>query len=239
MFEKLASHSLSHQAAEQIRQLILKRRLKPGDRLASERELVAGLGISRGIIREAIRSLQAQGLLEVKPGKGTFVQGVGRDFIAGHASTWVREGRSILGELLEARVVVETELAGQAAGRANRSDLSRLRAAHAAMTESVTAANVSQMAHDDVAFHQAIAHAAHNRVLLDMLASLTEPLLNSRLASLSLPGRPAVVLQRHEAICNAILARDQVAARQAMLLHLQTARDELRDGFPDLFGPEI
>jgi len=238
MNERMENVRLSQHAVEQIKHWIKAQKLKPGDKLPGERQLVTQLGVSRTVAREALRVLEAAGLLKVYPGRGAFVSSMNEEVLARPFVTWVQYQPDILVDLMEARRLVESQIAGLAAQRATEADIRELQAVHEQLAEAMQTGDVFKIASLDVAFHQRMADAAGNRVLLQILVSFAEPMFNSRLISLSLPDRWPVVLQRHKAILEAVAARNPEAARATMAYHLETAGDEVARRFPQLMKTE-
>jgi GntR family transcriptional repressor for pyruvate dehydrogenase complex len=204
-------------------QLILDEGLKPGDKLPSERQLIARLGVGRSSLREAVKSLRAAGVIEVAGGEGMFVgRGEPPLLVISHLSWRLLMSERTTREVIEARRVVEVELAGFAAERATDADLDILRE---------RLARVRAVRHDgdaylmaDLEFHRAVASAGHNLLLRHIFESLHE-IVVAWLATVITEvegGRPQW-LPEHEAVFEAISARDVSQARAAMAAHLEAA----------------
>jgi DNA-binding GntR family transcriptional regulator len=199
------SRPLSRQAYEKLRDEIVTLGRAPGEPL-DEAMLVEELGLGRTPIREALQRLACEGLVTIRPRRGTFVAGL---------------GISDLIELFEFRLEIEGYAAALAAERANAADI-------AALESALTPLRNARPTHDnaahieiDRAFHRALAHATHNKFLEHHLARLYN--LNLRLWYLALdkigPMRDAI--EQHEAILNGIRARDAKCARAAMQKHIR------------------
>ena len=220
LLSPIARSMLGEEIIKRIVGFIVEAGLKPGDRLPSERELQSRFAVGRSSMREAIKSLAALGLVEVRPGSGMFV-GRGEPTDLTRALPWgllLSKGSAL--EVLEARQVVEPELAAFAAQRATPDELAAILAQMEAMRaaandrEAYTRANVE--------FHLAIAKAAHNNVLghvFESLQHLVRLWTRRTFAPVSLP--------QHEAICKAIALGDPESARKEMAAHLRTTRDTL------------
>jgi GntR family transcriptional repressor for pyruvate dehydrogenase complex len=205
----------------QIERLIESNRLRPGDRLPPERELAALLRVSRPSLREAVKTLEAQGRLAVRHGQGVFVRepDLGADeFRAALASREVG-----LRELFAMREVLEVPAAGWAAESAGERDLSELAEALQALDRAARASppDYERCRQLDSAFHMRIAEAAGNRFLAQTMEVLQEMLAQSMETTLSIPGRLARSRRDHAAIYQAIVSGDSGAARQAMRRHLK------------------
>ncbi len=210
---------LSDKVTEAILETIASNQLKPGDLLPPERELGRQFGVSRTVIREAVRALAAKGLLEVRSGSGVRIIAVDEGTVRESMRHFVQGSRLDYGKVNEVRHVLEVAAAGLAAERASEDDV-------AAMDETIVA--LENECHDleksvlhDLAFHRAIATATHNELFLVLHDSMGEMLLEVRRRNLS-KGRDErrLVVGMHRRIRDGIAAHDAVAARQAMLDHL-------------------
>jgi len=228
--------------------------LKAGDRLPRESDLAVHFGVSRGVVRECLRGLEERGLVVVRQGSGARVtpEGAWNILDADVLAVLLHSGHgtAALFELLECRRVIEIEAAGLAAQRATGDELSDLSDALARMGAAAERVPGSQAAEDlfhlaDIAFHEAIFRAAHNRALLRMVQPIQKTLINARRPLAAPERRFERALPEHKAILSGIAGRDPVAARAAMEVHLGTVESYLRaysvrqDGRPPADGLEI
>lgn len=218
--EPVRHSTLREEAAGQIRTLILEGRFKPGDRLPSERDLVTRLGVSRGSVREALRSLEFGGLLEVRAGEGAFVREVPVEAVLDPLSTSLVDRRGLL-ELLETRQILEPEIAALAAQRARPSDLADLEQILTEIEERLGAGRYDFAVQSILAFHRAVTRATGNRIMQRLMDAISELLTQSMRETLRVPGRPARSLEGHRQILAAIRGGDSTAARLAMLTHIR------------------
>lgn len=209
-----------------------------GTSLPREADLAKQFGVSRGVARECIRSLEERGLISVKHGRGATVLPE-RDwdvFDPDVLTALLRRGGRLdaLREFLECRTLLEVQAAGLAAERATDEDLTKLSAAFERMTDAADRALLTPAGEDlyqeaDIAFHRAIIDATENRAL----ARITEPLHRALSAAIQPLARPERRLERalpeHEAILTAILDRDPETARQSMRDHLSTVETYLQE----------
>ncbi|MDB0566013.1 FadR/GntR family transcriptional regulator [Ralstonia solanacearum] len=223
------TQSLAESVVDHVRQRIASGALRPGDKLPTESELMAALGVSRTVVREAISRLQAKTLIETRHGIGSFV-------LEPPAETAIQLGaastlQDILA-MLELRVALETECAGLAAQRATPEDLAALRNALDAFEQDQAEGNDS--AASDLRFHLAIAHSTRNPHFVAVLDQLGKTLIpRSRIAPpqvgyLNTPESRATVSREHRSIYEAISRKDPEAARAAMRMHLSNSRERLR-----------
>lgn len=211
--------TLSEEIADRLISSILNGRFKFGERLPPERDLAKYLGVGRPSIREAMRTLSVIGLVEVRPGEGTFVVDKHSDFLAKAFSWSVLLDAGTAEEVIEARIAIESELAGLAAKRASAADLARLRELLAEMRASH--GNPKRFSTADLAFHLALGSAARNQALNRLLHAIQSLLRQWIQRALSLPSAYEAALAQHERVVAAIEAGDDVEARAAMRAHLE------------------
>ncbi len=212
---------LSDQVAAQLQMLITEGTFKPGEKLPSERELCELLGVSRTVIREAVRTLVVKGLLEVRPGGGMAVRAPDTALVSELMSVMLRTGK---GEIAfayvhEVRRLLEIETAGLAAERREEDDITRMEMQLHAMIEHE--ADPQRWAEADVAFHAAIAIATHNPLYPVLLGTIADLLMEVRLTGIALPGTAQRAHRYHVPIFECIKAGDRTGARKAMTEHLR------------------
>jgi len=210
---------------------------RPGGRLPSERALARTFGVSQPTVREALRTLEAMGVVSISHGRGVFVEAVGPDGVWGaHWMRWMLEHRPTLVELLEVREAVEGKSAWLAAKLGTATDLRRLARIlrdAAALLATGTGVRVDDgllraYVRLDRDFHHAIAAATRNHFLVAVVEGLGSALRGSREATLAIPGRLARSLREHRRIAEAIARRDPTGARRAMERHVRRVLDEVR-----------
>ena len=177
-YEPLARIRLSDRVADEILGSISERGLAPGDRIATEKQLCEQFGVSRTVVREAVRSLEARGVVRGGPGTGLRVVAVDAENVSRSMTLFI-QGRPSLSyeEVRDVRAMVEIEIAGKAAQRATPEDLARLSDA-ADRLEGAIGSDAEYEA--DVAFHRLIADATHNELYAIMLDSIADVLVESR-----------------------------------------------------------
>jgi len=211
----------------QLEDAISEGRLAPGDRLPSERHLAESFGVSRPVIREALRTLAGRGYIEIAPGRGAFVLRPsavqGADPLE---RQYLRRGATVR-DLSEARLMLENEAAGLAAERASADDIADLEAALCALEGAVSAL---ERIRRDLGFHLRIATATHNPVIETMFVSimrLSVELMIRSAADAKVRRRSAPY---HRAVYEAIKAHDRPSASQAITAHLAVASQ--------MYGPD-
>jgi GntR family transcriptional repressor for pyruvate dehydrogenase complex len=216
---------LSDKVADLLLETIVARRLAPGERLPSERELGEQFGVSRTVIREAVRALAAKGVIDVRTGSGLRVAAVDSSTVSESMSLFLR-GSSTLDypKVHEVRAMLEVEVAGLAAVRATEEDVAQMRKTCELMEaeEGVDAASVH-----DVEFHRAIARATHNELHLLLLDSIGDAQIEIRRENLA-GGSRADTIASHREILDRIAAHDPEGARAAMRAHLENVEQHWR-----------
>ncbi|HEV8311130.1 MAG TPA: FadR/GntR family transcriptional regulator [Methylomirabilota bacterium] len=216
--EPVKSTRIYEEIVRQIKGLIADGQLKSGDRLPPERDLAERFRVSRTSVREALRALESTGLIEIRPGEGTFVRQVSVESLIEPLALVILTQREAIAELYEARRLLEAPIAALAARRASPDDVAEMTRVLDEQAREVAAGRTGVA--QDAAFHTAIAHSTHNRAITRIVTTLVDLLTQTREESLQTPGRPERSHQDHRRILAAIRARDESGARQAILDHL-------------------
>jgi GntR family transcriptional repressor for pyruvate dehydrogenase complex len=203
--------------AERLMAEIGERRLRPGDALPTERQLTQEYRVGRSSVREALRILESQGLIESQ-GSGMFAVAAFRNPLNQSLSLLLSLDESNLRELYEMRMLLEGELAALAAERRSDEDLGRMLTALQEMRDGLD--SESRYIDADVRFHLAIADATQNRFALHMMQALRELFHRALSAVYHIPGSPATSLEQHQLILDAIAGGRPQEARQRMQEHL-------------------
>ncbi len=216
--EPIRKTKVYEEVAEQIQRLILEGRLRPGDKLPPERELVEMFEVSRSSVRDAIRTLELIGLVEARQGEGTVVRELSVDSLVNPLAAMLLRKRELVGELLEVRKMIEPTLAARAARHASPEEFAYLEDILRRQEEKVRRGELA--IEEDSEFHYAIATAARNSVVLKVLDVLMDLLRECRQRSLQVEGRLERSLEGHRRILAAIQGRDASAAEAAMRQHV-------------------
>ncbi len=232
VFTPIRPKKLSEEIVEQIKDLISRGELKPGERIPSERDLVALLGVSRPSVREAITILEAMGFLESRQGEGTFVRSLTRTSLVDPLSSLVGEkDPRILHALAEVRMGLESWSAFLAARRATAEELATMRGLLKTMEEQAKSGGWD--ADVDARFHYAIASATHNTLqvhVLDAIHSLFHTTIMVALTEFyKKEGYIDLLLKQHLEIYEGIAAHDPERARQKMLDHLSLVEEKMAE----------
>jgi GntR family transcriptional repressor for pyruvate dehydrogenase complex len=200
-------------------------RLSPGDRLPSERALADALGVGRGVVREALKSLSLLGLVDVRVGDGTYLTRPDNELLPRVIEWGLLLGERRIRDLVEARSLLERDVARLAAQRRSEEDLAELRVLLDRMREATVAVDFVDA---DLAFHLRLAQASGNTVLADMLSSV-QSLIRvwiNRVMHNSPDWGPS--LREHESVLAALESADPDATEAAMSGHMAAALGRLR-----------
>lgn len=206
----------------ELSQQILDQAYAPGEKLPSERELALTSGLSRPIVREVLRTVAERGLIEIVPARGAFVRAPDTQQLADVMGTAARRHRATPRDLVDAREMIESRTARQAAEHATDVDVAALRSLVEAFDG---ATDVVDRACCDLALHAAIARMSGNPVLEILFGAIAPMILELQLRSL---GDPTVLRTggpMHHDIVAAVAQHDSEAAEQAMARHVTLARD--------------
>lgn len=206
-------NSLHDEVAAQLRERIFAGQLAPGS-YVDEPALCSELSISRTPLREALKVLTAEGLLQHQPRRGCFVREITeRD----------------LDEIFPVIALLEGRCAFEAATKASDADLAALEQLHERLQAHAGARRINDYYQVNFAIHEAIITLADNRWLAQVIADLRKILKLARLQQLHAPGRLAQSLSEHLAVFAALKARDSEGAEAAMRTHLTRQREALRE----------
>lgn len=225
---------LSDKVADQLTEAILSKRIPPGSRLPSERELGEQFKVSRTVVREAVRSLSALGLVTSTAGRGVEVT-MEPKAPASHSMRLMLQGYGEIdyGVVHEVRLPIEVQTAALAAARATDADVEQLRAICDRHAEHIARGDLTAAGQQDLAFHDAIAELAGNPLLKAMYQSLTEVLNEVRSPARHDAEVADSGLRAHRWLLECIANRDPAAARSAMQRHLAEAETIWRGEQPD------
>lgn len=193
-----------------FRDALLDGTLKPGDRLAGERELALRLGVSRPLLREALRSLAMLGFLDIRHGKGTYVRQAEIDVLSDFFTFSLAQQPDILDDVMQARIAIECQAIRLACERATETDLKRI----ASRLEHLmgTLHDPVEGGAADFAFHQAIVEASHSEALCTLYGAIGELLRRShvqrREVTVSEPGVVDYLVEAHREVFLSIVGRN-------------------------------
>jgi GntR family transcriptional regulator, transcriptional repressor for pyruvate dehydrogenase complex len=231
MLKRIKPKRMSDQVFEQLKDLIFRGHLKPGERLMTERELAQTLGVSRPTVREAINKLVAMHLVEHRQGQGTFVNPPTAGADKNPLAAVLNGHEAGLMDLLEVRLGLECNAVALAARRATEGDIHEIEKSVEEMAVAVREKSPGSDA--DITFHMAIAYATKNIVQIHIMKSLYDLLYYGIQENLQYlytePINLDKVLQQHTDILNAIRQRDPDEAYAAMKRHITSVQDYFKE----------
>jgi DNA-binding FadR family transcriptional regulator len=223
MLPELNRDTLAKQVAQHLLEHIRTHHLLPGASLPSETKLAAGFGVSRAVVREALKLLEARGILEIVNGKSATVRPISGEILLGFFQRAADFNRETFLELIELRRGIEIHSAMLAARRRTPEELAKMRDVVARMREQLRAPDA--FSDLDVEFHLLIAAASHNGMLYHLVKSIRDSLKDSILEGLRNRHDEDLenVQRRHEELLAALERGDAEEARRAMDDHFDEA----------------
>ena len=213
------------QVEERIRELIDSKKYTEGMKLPTENELCQSMNVGRGTVREALRLLQAKGLVEIKPGRGAFV--ASKQAVDINPVVWLVQNEKELRDAIEVRNALEPVAARKMAETAIEAALRRLKKIHADFLAAVKAGDTVQIAELDELFHGWIVRESGNQLLNEINVHLIQGMHTFRSKTFTVPENVRNAVEPHTRILNAITGRDGNAAEQEMRKHLKMVNEDL------------
>jgi GntR family transcriptional regulator, transcriptional repressor for pyruvate dehydrogenase complex len=224
MLLKLTRGTLAEQVAEHLLEYIASQELKPGDLLPSETSLAGSFGVSRPVIREALKNLEGKGVIEIINGKGALIRPIDSDPLRRFFQRVMQMEQSSILEIMEVRRGLEVQAASLAAQRRSAKDLEAIQKAVKAMRGSMN--DLDTFTRLDVEFHISIAAASHNSILGYLVESIRDALRSTISAGLLSRGNNLnleAIQETHEALLKALEEGDSEEAMLTMLQHFDEA----------------
>ena len=220
-------------AVEQIRELILKGSIAPGEKLPTELELGKQLKVSRSSVREALRVLEAEGFIDVRRGYGTFVADQPIPCrLDNELAYWLLQREETFEQVLQVREYIEGLAASQAAVHAIQQDIDAIRKIHDEQAEKISKLfdedeKTEQLATLDLIFHQSISGLCGNDIVNEIVSHMLPAFIEGNKALLYLSHRAPKMIDEHREILIALENRDSASAEKAMRKHIQKVYQEL------------
>jgi GntR family transcriptional regulator, transcriptional repressor for pyruvate dehydrogenase complex len=229
MFDSVKSNKVSQNITDQIRNAIFEGRLKPGDKLPSERELIANFKVSKATLKEAIRSLEVLGFLEIRKGVsgGAFVTEVDMRKARDSVTNFLLFKNLSLKDLSEVRLLLEPYIAEKATLAITKEDLSRLEKLIRDSEHAIKNGIVFESRKDEIEFHRIIASITGNPILMFILDFVENLLIDTK--EILKPGKEfsLKVLRAHKRIYNGLLERNLKKVHEEMVRHIREVEKDL------------
>jgi len=218
---------LPDRIAERLVALITERKLRPGEKLPSERDLAAMMQVSRPSLRAALRALDMMKIIEIRHGSGTYVASLRPERLVEHFDFVFSLDDSTFAQALAARAMLEPSLAAEAAQNATQVELAEIGTCWERAAKSVHDPKLFLEA--DIELHQLITAAVHNQIIARFMSTLYRLGLASRTRTVALKGVREQSLLDHQAIVDALLRRDPAAAASSMQKHIMNISKSLNE----------
>ncbi len=228
MFEPVRTHgNLSSEVVNQIIQLIKNGELNQGDKLPAERDLAVMLGVSRTVIRDALKTLVGLGMVNIRHGMGAFINIASDQVDISRLESFLHIDNGTVDELFQVRQILETQAVIWCIENASVKDIEQLeeivRKAKIKDSDNLSLLTL------DAQFHLKICEASGNRVLMRLMINLLDLLGESRTRTLMVSGRQKQSVSEHSYILDAIKNKDVTEATKRMSVHLEDVRCEIRE----------
>jgi len=230
--EPIKQDTVTEIVAQRLMRLLSEGILRPGDKLPPERDLAQQLRVGRTTVREALKLLTLSGILEAKRGDGTYVRTDFRDFLAQHISWPLLLSHQEVEMIVEVREGLETKAARLAAMRASPEEIEEI--AVFRKMKQLEGRDSAVETDLDMQFHTAIAKAAHNELLFQLMNSLQGIVRQYISLASELTDRLETTVGEHELIYQAIAAQDPEAAEQAMKSHIFKSKEWIQKAIPNV-----
>jgi GntR family transcriptional repressor for pyruvate dehydrogenase complex len=224
-FETLPRGSVVSEVARRLLERFTSGDIEPGTRLPPERALAESLGVGRSAVREALAALELLGIVDVRPGSGTYLRGAASELLPKTLSWGLMLGQRRTRDLIEVRNELEVQAARLAAERATEEELALMREHLEAMREHE--GDLQQFVDADLRFHLQIGLSAGNPVLLDLLQSLRSLIRVWVDRALHDEHHIRLAVEEHTRVYESIASRDPARADEAMHAHMLTASQRL------------
>jgi len=225
MLRAIRKTRIYEEVVNQIRDLLREGSYKAGDQLPSERELAETFKVSRTSVREALRALEAQRLIESRTGAGNFIAELPVESLVAPLASLLLEEKDALADIFEMRKLIEPRIASLAAERATKADIELMKNILDKQRDAVARGETGVEA--DAELHYAIARATQNHALEKLVTGLMDVLSHSREESLQTQDRRKASIESHRKILAAIAVHNKAKAREAMLKHIERVEENV------------
>lgn len=222
----IAKVSVVQLAEDEIKEYILSDKVSVGDKLPSEKEFCDNLGIGRGSVREALRLLQAKGMVEIVQGRGAFVASKEENSVENLAD-WFRDNELVLKDFNEVRQAIEPLAVRLAVERSTEKEVKKLEANVAAFIAAKEQNQWDELAALDEKFHRTLVESSHNQLLIIINKEIEKKLRQFRDKTFQIEANIENCIPYHRAIAEAIRNKDVETAQKKLLEHLGKVEDDL------------
>jgi GntR family transcriptional regulator, transcriptional repressor for pyruvate dehydrogenase complex len=225
---QLGRQTLSQAVSAAVLDRIRSGEFGPGDRLPTEKSLMAEYGVGRNSVREAVQALVTLGLVDVRPGRGATVIAIDSDAVMDSETISVLLKEEAVDDLYAFRRLLEIEIASRAAIAATPDDIEGIAASIRAFESALEQGRPISRLDDE--FHAAVAKASHNAIYATVLDAVSGLIANARRLSMNVPWASQRARVEHQQLYEAIAAHDAEAAGEIMGTHLDSAVEAIEEG---------
>jgi DNA-binding FadR family transcriptional regulator len=225
---QLGRQTLSQAVSAAVLERIRSGEFGPGDRLPTEKSLMAEYGVGRNSVREAVQALVTLGLVDVRPGRGATVIAIDSDAVMDSETISVLLKEEAVDDLYAFRRLLEIEIASRAAVAATPDDLEGIAASIRAFESALEQGRPISMLDDE--FHAAVAKASHNAIYATVLDAVSGLIANARRLTMNVPWASERARVEHQRLYEAIAAHEPEAAAEIMGTHLDSAIEAIEEG---------
>ena len=219
--KKNDTSQLIHRLTMYLADQMFDEKLKKNEQIESDRILAEKLGVGRTNIREALKVLEVLGMIDIRPGQGSYLSSGEGNFFNIPLSWSLFMNGNQTDDVVETRNILEVKAAALAASCDKQEKLDKLTEVYSRMKESLKTQNYKEFLQEDVVFHTCIADCSENQVIFSMLQTISNFMKHISQTGMVEEGQLQEIYQEHKAIYNAIMDKDAVAAEKAMEEHLQ------------------
>ncbi len=225
MIEVIERISIIDATVAEIRRMIESGQYAVGEKLPTEKSICDSVGVGRSTVREAFRILQAQGFVEMKPGRGAFV--ASKDGGTQSTVNWFSSHHLEISDFMEVRIALEPVAVKLAIERANEEDIADLEMLFLQFEAELKSDKCDRLHELDERFHTAIVDMTHNRLMISINSSISEAFKEYRTRAFDCAERAFHALEPHRRILQAIQNRDVEAAQREVLAHLAISLEDI------------
>ncbi|MBS4202210.1 FadR family transcriptional regulator [Bacillus sp. FJAT-49732] len=219
--------TLSEVVSERIKSYISENKCLPGDRLPTEKEIIEMLGVSRTIVREALKTLQSQGIIEIKQGLGIFVKEIKIQSILRKISPFLTIDKIKFKEVIESRIILELGAIDLAINHYDIEKIKQMSFWNEALLEKAKVGEKPKK--EDLNFHRSLMNATGNETFIQLSSIITEYFNMNHLEEIVDLEQYVASYKEHQSVIDSILKKDVDKAKQSMETHLHHLYDLLDD----------
>ena len=223
--KKNDTSQLIHRLTMYLADQMFDQKLKKNEQIESDRVLAEKLGVGRTNIREALKVLEVLGMIDIRPGQGSYLSGGETNFFNIPLSWSLFMNGNQTDDIVETRNLLEVKAAALAAGCDKQDKLDKLEEVYARMKDSLNTKNYKEFLQDDVVFHTCIADCSGNQVIYNMLQTISNFMKHISQTGMVDEGQLKEIYEEHKKIYEAIQKKDAKMAEVAMEEHLQRSSE--------------